>query len=57
MNKKIEKTVAKAVVEVAEKSAKLPNQACWILFGKPKAEIDLAVSDYERLESFIKQKY
>lgn len=55
MNKRMEKTVAKAVVGMAVKSAKLPNQACWAFFGKPKAQLDLAVSDYENLESFMKR--
>ncbi len=55
MNKKIEKTVVKAVVGMAVKSAKLPNQFCPFCFGKPWAKMNLTVSDYEKLESFMKQ--
>lgn len=54
MNKRMEKAVAKAVVGMAVKSAKLPNQVCFLAFGKPKEQMDLAVSDYENLENFMK---
>lgn len=54
MNKGMEKMIAKAVVGVAVQSAKLPNQKCVIFLGKPKERINLEVSDYEKLESFMK---
>ena len=55
MNKRMDKAVAKAVVGMAVKSAKLPNQTCFFAFGKPKARMDLTVNDYENLESFMKR--
>lgn len=56
MNKKVEKMAVKAVVGMAVKAAKLPNQFCPFCFGKPWAQMDLAVSDYEKLESFMEQR-
>lgn len=57
MNKKMEKMATKLVVEVALKSTRLPNQTCFIFLGKPREQMDLAVSDYEKLEDFMKQKH
>lgn len=56
MNKKMEKMAVKAVIGMAVKAAKLPNQFCPFCFGKPWAQMDLAVSDYEKLESFMEQR-
>lgn len=53
MNKEM---VAKAVVGMAVKSTRLPNQTCFIFLGKPRGQMDLTVSDYEKLEDFMKQK-
>lgn len=57
MNKKMKEMTVKTVVGMAVKSAKLPNQLCYVFFGKPREKVDLAVSDYEGLERFMKQKY
>ncbi len=56
MNNRVEKVVADVVVKMAVKSAKLPNQMCPFFFGKPKEKLNLAVSDYETLESFMKNQ-
>ena len=54
MNKTMERKVAKTVVTLAAKTAKLPNQFCLLFLGKPNTEMDLTIHDYENLENFIK---
>lgn len=49
----MERKVAKTVVTLAAKTAKLPNQFCLLFLGKPNAEMDLTIYDYKNLESFI----
>lgn len=56
MNNKIKKVMTKAVIGIAVKSAKMPNQICPLFFGKPGTKIDLSVRDYEKLEDFMNQK-
>lgn len=54
MNKELGKKVAKTAVNLASKTAKMPNQFCLLFLGKPNSKIDISVNDYENLEDFIK---
>lgn len=57
MNKEMmKKAVANKVVDMAIQTAKMPNQLCVVLCGKPNAKLDLTSDDYEVLANFIKQK-
>ena len=55
MKEKTKKMVANAVVNLAVQTAKMPNQMCWFVYGKPQSKIDLASDDYEELASFMKR--
>lgn len=57
MNKEMmKKIVANKVVDIAIQTAKMPNQACILTFGKPKTKYDLTSDDYAMLESVINGK-
>ncbi|MBR3770369.1 MAG: hypothetical protein IKL06_07505 [Lachnospiraceae bacterium] len=54
MNREMmKKAVAGKVVDMAVQAAKMPNQICFIAFGKSKTNYNLTTNDYESLESFI----
>jgi len=57
MNKEMmKKAVANKMVDMAIQTAKMPNQICPFIFGKPNSKLDLTSDDYEALANFIKQK-
>ncbi len=57
MNKEmLKKAVANRVVEAAVQTAKMPNQICFVFYGKPKANYNLTSDDYTSLAAFMKRK-
>jgi len=50
----VKKAVTNTIVEMAVQTAKMPNQKCMLVFGKPKAKQDLALSDYLNLADYVK---
>jgi hypothetical protein len=54
-NMGFKKKIANKVVNTAIRSAKLSNQKCLFLMGKPNEKVHLCVGDYEKLKIFINQ--
>lgn len=52
---RFKKAIANKVVDAAVRSAKLSNQKCLFLMGKPNEKMHLCVRDYEKLQNFINQ--
>lgn len=56
MNKKtINKVVAEKVVNAAVQTSRMPNQLCYVFFGKANSKFDLTSDDYEQLAAFMKK--
>ena len=56
MKEKTKKMVANVVVNLAVQTAKLPNQACPLIWGKPQSKLDLTSDDYEEMASLMKRR-
>ena len=54
-NMEFKKKIANKVVNTAIRSAKLSNQKCLFLMGKPNEKVHLCVGDYDKLKIFINQ--